>query len=399
MAAHTHRPIPGEPPQAQGPQKDEVLWAVGFRPFFLLLPPWLALALLGWLASLGGVTGFTPADALGWHAHEMLMGFGGGVLGGFLLTAARNWTRRPTAHGGGLRVLVALWVIGRLAAWAELGIPGAVADVCLLLGVAVAIGRPIVALRQWRNLGFPALLVALAVVDVALHLGGTWAVAGRIGGLLVLAWFMVGFGGRIVPLFTRNALGTPLRTRGLLDTLAVWSLAPALVLSVLQPGWPTVAAAAGVSLVVAGVLNLARLWGWRSWAVLDTPLLWTLHGGFAAVALALVWRGGALLTGATLSPSTHLLTVGGLCALALCMMSRVSMGHTGRRLTPPLLLDIALVLVPIAAAMRVAGSLVRGEASLALLRGGGLLLVLAVALFALVTAPWLLARRVDGKPG
>jgi len=396
---HDHQPIPGEPPQAQGLQPDEVVWAMGFRPFFLLLPPWLALALLGWLAVLGGAPQLAPSDPLGWHAHEMVVGFGGALLSGFLLTAARNWTKRPTAHGRGLRALVGFWVVGRLAAWAGLTWLGAGADLALLLGVAAAIGRPILALKQWRNAGFPALLVGLAAADLATHVGGTWALSGRAVGLVVLASFLLGFGGRITPLFTRNALGGGLRDRNLLDTVAVWSLAPVLVLEALAPWVPEARQAQGVALVVAGGLNLLRLWGWRSWATLSSPILWTLHGGFAAVGIALAWRGGALLAGSSTVPATHLLTVGGLSALALCMMTRVTLGHTGRSLKPPLLLELALVLVPVAAVLRVAGALATGDLAMGLLRGGGLVLVLAIGIFGVVTGPWLLARRVDGKPG
>lgn len=395
-----HRPVPPEPPQAQGFQADEVVWALGFRPFFLLLPPWFCLSMLAWLAVLAGTPQLAPTDPLGWHAHEMVLGFGGALLSGFLLTSARNWTGQATAHGRLLRALVSLWIIGRLAAWGGLGGVGAAADVGLLLGVAWAIGRPILRRRQWRNGGFPLLLLTLAAADLGVHAGGTALLAGRAAGLVVLAWFLVAFGGRITPLFTRNALKPqPVRASGLYDRVAVGSLAPVLALTVLAPSQPVLTAPLGACLVVAGLLNLGRLWGWRSWATLDTPLLWTLHGGFAAVGAALSWRGAALLTGASVLPSTHLLTVGGLAAMALCMMTRVTLGHTGRPLSPPLLLNLALVMVPIAAVLRVAGAVAQGPLADGLLRGGGGMLVLAMGVFGVVTGPWLLARRVDGKPG
>jgi len=377
-----------------------VVWALGFRPFFLLLPPWLCLVLVAWVAALSGLPGLVPADPLGWHAHEMVIGFAGGLLSGFLLTAARSWTGRPTAHGCALQALVACWIFGRIAAWTSTPVFGAAVDVALLVGVAVAIARPIVAVKRWRNAGFPLLLLGLAAADVAIHAGGRWLLSGRAVSVVIVGWFLLSFGGRITPLFTRNALPEAgVRARSRVDDLGVWSMAPVVLLEALAPQWSALRPVLGGALLLAGLANLARMWGWRTPATVRSVLLWTLHLGFACVGAALTWRGAALLTGASALPATHLLTVGGLGTLSLCMMSRVVLGHTGRALVPPPLIRAALVIVPLAALLRVVGGLLGGTSGLTLLRGGGLLLVLAFGLYGLVTGPWLLAPRVDGKPG
>ena len=58
----------------------------------------IALAL--WLTAAGGEVTLPSAFApLVWHRHEMLFGFVGAVIAGFLLTAIPNWTGRPAIAG------------------------------------------------------------------------------------------------------------------------------------------------------------------------------------------------------------------------------------------------------------------------------------------------------------
>jgi uncharacterized protein involved in response to NO len=72
------------------------LLALGFRPFYLLASSFAALSVLLWTAAYAGwlptVYGRNPI----WHGHEMVYGFASAVIVGFLFTAGRNWTGRPT---------------------------------------------------------------------------------------------------------------------------------------------------------------------------------------------------------------------------------------------------------------------------------------------------------------
>ncbi|MCM2336208.1 MAG: NnrS family protein, partial [Pseudomonas sp.] len=96
------------------------LWLVGFRPFFSLaclaglsLPLLWALMFSGALPAPAGR--FTPVQ---WHAHEMFFGFGWAVMGGFLLTASKNWVQIRGYHGPALMWLVAAWLFERIGmAW------------------------------------------------------------------------------------------------------------------------------------------------------------------------------------------------------------------------------------------------------------------------------------------
>ena len=92
------------------------LFSYGFRPFFLGAAIWAALGMLLWLPQYFGEltlpTAFGPLD---WHIHEMIYGYVGAVIAGFLLTAIPNWTGRLPVNGMALAGLAGLWVAGRAA--------------------------------------------------------------------------------------------------------------------------------------------------------------------------------------------------------------------------------------------------------------------------------------------
>jgi uncharacterized protein involved in response to NO len=142
-----------------------VLFANGFRPFFLLGSIYAGLAILVWLPAFHGeitlTSAFAPRD---WHVHEMLYGYLPAVITGFLFTAIPNWTGRLPIRGTPLVVLVAVWVAGRLGVTfsAETGwLPAMLIDTSFLLLVALAAAREIVAGRNWRNLAVVMLVLLL----------------------------------------------------------------------------------------------------------------------------------------------------------------------------------------------------------------------------------------------
>ena len=77
-----------------------VILSLAFRPFFLLGAVFAVVSMLLWLALLHGIGGqSTATDPVLWHAHEMLFGFAGAAIAGFLLTAVATWTGRPPVTG------------------------------------------------------------------------------------------------------------------------------------------------------------------------------------------------------------------------------------------------------------------------------------------------------------
>lgn len=95
------------------------LWLVGFRPFFsLAILSGLSLPVL-WALMHAGVIAApkTTFSMVQWHAHEMFFGFGWAVLGGFLLTATKNWVKVRGYYGYALMFLTAAWLFDRTGMW------------------------------------------------------------------------------------------------------------------------------------------------------------------------------------------------------------------------------------------------------------------------------------------
>ena len=369
------------------------LFRQGFRPFFLAAGLWSAAAVPLWLLVFHGSTEVPTAfDPAAWHAHEMIFGFAAAVVAGFLLTAIPNWTGRLPLQGPPLAALFALWLVGRaaMAASAVIGAwPAAVLDLAFLLALLAVALREILAGRNWRNLPMLLALVLMIAANALAHLQAVGlAQVGPLGerlGIATLVLLIGLIGGRIIPSFTRNWLakrgaGALPAAFGAFDKLCLLATLAALVCWVFAVE-PSVAS---IALLAAGGLNLVRLARWQGLQTLSEPLVWSLHLGFLWVPLGLLLLGlGSLLP--ELVPATaglHALTVGAVGAMTLAVMTRATLGHSGRDLRADRPTTVIYLAVAAAAAARVAASLLP-EAYLALLWASALLWTLAFGLFVL----------------
>jgi uncharacterized protein involved in response to NO len=376
----------------------------GFRPFFLLAGLWAPLALL---LSLGAIRGEialpTAFDPIAWHAHELMHGYAAAVIAGFLLTAIPNWTGRLPLQGLPLLALVLLWFAGRLALLTSsvIGIlPAAALDVAFpaaLVGVAL---REIVAGRNWRNLvpvaGVLVLLAANAL-SYAAAAGLVPAGLDRRLAIAVVVMLIALIGGRVVPSFSRNWLVKRGAVRlpasfGPIDRLALVVTLLAFAAWVAVPEHDVTAGA----LALAALLQLIRLLRWRGWATGREPLLWVLHLGYLWLPVGL-----ALLAASHWLPvlppagALHALTAGAIATMTLAVMSRAILGHTGRELAAGPGLTAVFLLITLAAAARVAASLLAGGYDLLLAVAAGAW-CLAYAIYLWQQGPMLLGRRPAG---
>lgn len=396
--------LPGESPRATAPLIP--LLGKGFRPFFLLGAVFAVAIVPAWLLVLNGrLAAGAYFDPVSWHAHEMLFGFVGAIVAGFLLTAVGNWTQRETAVGPWLLVLVIVWLAGRFALLFASRLPAplvAAADLAFFPSLLVAIGRPILRARNWRNGVVLAVVAALWLANLAMHLDALgWASGARrpaLAAVDLVTLLIVVISGRIVPMFTRNATqDSSVRSIPTADAVAAASVAIVAVIDCIPSASPLLAGAACATASVATIVR-ARHWGTR--AALRIPLLWILHIGHGWVAVGFALRALSVLYPAV-PPSlgTHALTAGAIGALTLGMMARVALGHTGRPLVASRRTVAAFFLVVAAAAVRVLVPLAAPATYGLALVVSGAAWTTAFSLYLVAYAPILLAPRMDGKPG
>ncbi len=342
-----------------------VPFAYGFRPFFLAAGVYAVVAVAAWVAILAaGRAPFGSLPTYLWHGHEMLFGFIGAAVAGFLLTAVPSWTGSRGFAGAPLIALAALWLAGRLAFAAVAYLPWpviAAADLAFLPLLAFLIGR---ALLRERNRNFPMLVIvavlwgldawflwALAAQD---YLKAALALRTGIGVVLLLVTVI---GGRIVPAFTANALRrrgleVEIRTWAPVEAVAIGSMALAVLVDALVPGQRM----AGIVALVAALSQAARLAGWRSLRTLDEPIVWVLHAAYAWLPLGLALKAAHLLGGAPWAAQwLHALTIGAAATMVMAVMTRATLGHTGRPLVVAPSVAVAYALLLAAAILRVSG--------------------------------------------
>jgi len=321
----------------------------------------------------------------------MLFGYVFAVIAGFLLTAVRNWTGLPTPAGGALAAIAALWVTARALAFVSLP-AAAAADALFAIAVAWAIGKPLAASGNRRNLFFVALVLALGAASVAFSFRPAAAAA---LGLDVVLFVMAVMGGRVIPAFTNNALpDTRARRVKALEIAALGSVLVLLALDFLD-----LRAAAAATALAAAVLHAARLALWAPLKTRARPILWILHSSYAWIVVHLALRGLGGLD--VLSPvlATHALTVGAIGGLTLGMMTRTARGHTARPLVAGPLEVAAYVLVHAAAALRVFVPLAAPSLAVASIVLSAALWGAAFILYLAAFTPILSRPRLDGKPG
>lgn len=375
----------------------------GFRPFFLLAALYASLAVPLWLAVYAwGLPLPSVFAASAWHAHEMIFGYVGAVVAGFILTAIPNWTGRLPLSGAPLAGLVGLWALGRLGSafvpWPPVAL---ILDLAFPAALSFAVWREVAAGSNWRNAPVAVMLSLFGAANLVHHLEGFGVVPDGLGIRLALAaitMLMALIGGRIVPSFTRNWLVKQGESAlpaefGPLDKAALMATAVAMVSWIAAPELP----AAGVVIVLAGLLLGVRLMRWGGGKTLREPILAVLHLGYGwlAVALLLLGLSIGLPHLAIGSSALHALTAGAIGTMTLAVMTRASLGHTGRAIVADRWTVALYGAVTLGALLRVAAPLAGGF-YLHVLVCGGALWSLAFLLFVVRYAPILTRPRLAG---
>ncbi|TDI61709.1 MAG: NnrS family protein, partial [Alphaproteobacteria bacterium] len=272
--------------------RGQVFFSYGFRTFFLLAGFYAAAAMAIWalwfvlLDVASELVSELPLLPQQLHAHEMIFGYVMAVIAGFLLTAIPGWTNARPLQGNGLKILLTVWLAGRVAIACSPWLPIAIVaffDLLFVPALMIPVALGLMKQPAPRNLIFLGLLALFWLGNLLTYtelLG--WTSDGiAVGHLLALDTAIVLIsivGGRVTPSFTLNDLRSEGHDRlplshPLLDGAAIMSVAAVLVADLIWPGELVTGAVA----LVASIVNFVRLLLWRGLATRRKPILWILH--------------------------------------------------------------------------------------------------------------------------
>ena len=382
------------------------IWAMAFRPFYLLAALYGMISILLWGF---GYTGTSALPVQYWHAHEMIWGYTGTIVVAFLLTAVATWTGQPPIRGKFLMVLVALWLVARISVFFS-----ATVDLSYIAGTlfywlaALGMGISVFKVKSSRNYIAVFALAMFGLTHAIFHAYLTpfrpMALQnGLLAGLVMVSGFIGLIGNRIIPFFTARRLNIPQVAS------PMWAMLGALVLPMLMAMLLMFQAAlslAGVLGVLAGGLGIIQCVRWFDKGILPESMLWILHAGYFVASVGLLTLGVAQFVGGygvLTSLGIHLISVGGIGLLTIGMMTRTALGHTARPLYPaPKGLTVAFWLMVAATLLRALAAImlmVNQTAYQHSLKCSAILFAVSLGIFFWRYAPWLTKPRLDGKAG
>lgn len=384
------------------------MFVLGFRPFFLVAGLFAVISMLFWMAvyAFGFALPLNNLSPYYWHAHEMIFGFALAVVSGFLLTAIRNWTGVQTLQYRGLMLLTLLWAGARFSFLFGTDLMPIVAFMDLSFNSLLAfyLVKPVQQVRQWKQIGILSKILLIGVCNGLFYLGyfGVldmgmyWGINGALFLLLALVMTM---GRRVMPMFIQNGVNysVQLKNSRFLDISSL-VLFLGLAISEVVLLNPAISANLAAPLFL---ISLIRLYNWHTRGIWSAPLLWGLYVAFIFFTLGFLLF--ALLPYTELitrSLALHVFTFGGIGLITLSMMSRVTLGHTGRDILKPSHWTwVAHLLILMGAIVRILPAIVLPDFYVLWIVISQLLWIAGFTLFVLVNYPYLTRPRVDGKQG
>lgn len=387
-------------------QQTPPIWRQAFRPFFLFGAAFSALAVALWVFSLLQQPLVSPPLGLHfWHSHEMIFGFVAAIIAGFLLTAVQNWTGLRAINDIPLITLFSVWALGRLFNLVDLSLPVwfiAAVQAIFWLGVIYHLVKPVWLIRQFRNLIFLPILSIFCLLDVtsyyvAIHHPLLLQAIPKTSVFLVLLLMTV-ISGRVFPMFTANGTNTPranINKKLEFATIAISILLVAAPLLEVPLSLST-SFVAGLY-ILAAVLHALRAIQWKPWVTLTVPLVWSLHLSYWFIPLGLLLIAlNKFGFAVTYSSGLHAITLGAMSLMILAMISRISLGHSGRPIIPAASVKYSFWLLALAAICRVMAEFVHYQT---LLISAAVMFVLAFTVFIMTYFKILTSPRADGRPG
>jgi uncharacterized protein involved in response to NO len=228
------------------------------------------------------------------------------------------------------------------------------------------------------------------------HLEALGDISGGYGtrmGVATTVLLIMLIGGRIIPSFTRNWLARRPGVRlpapfNMLDIIVMLESTLVLALWVLMPH----SALTGWLAVLVGLVNVVRLGRWAGDRTVAEPLVLVLHVAYGFVPIGFLLLALSILVPDVIpvSGAAHGWTAGCIGLMTLAVMTRASLGHTGRPLTATPGIQAIYICAAISASTRIFAAF--GVWRAPLLDIAAVTWVLAFGGFVWVYAP-LLTRR------
>ncbi|MBL4760050.1 MAG: NnrS family protein [Mariprofundaceae bacterium] len=384
------------------------LFRLGFRPFFLVASLFAVISMMVWVAELVFSIKLIPdyVSPAYWHAHEMIYGYALAIIAGFLLTAVRNWTNIQTLHSWSLFVLVLLWLLARIAMLIpseQALFAGLLLDNMFMVYLSVALTIPVVKAKLWKNIAVVSKVYFLLIGNVIYSLGllGLFHDGQRIGiyiGLYMVLSLILLLSRRVVPMFIERGVGYPVTLKNH-TWVDIGCFALFLLFAVTDIFFVSPATTASLAAALC-VLHSIRLWGWYTHGIWQKPLLWVLYIGYGWMIVAFALKAAAFAIEIPVSLVVHAFTVGGIGMMTLGMMSRISLGHTGRDIMkPPIGVSMMFLMLLVGTVVRVILPMILPEYYQLWIALSQALWMLSFALFVYLYTVTLSRPRVDGRWG
>lgn len=390
------------------PKNNFALFELGFRPFFFFASLFSLVATVIWLASFSfgwtlPVASITP---IAWHGHEMVFGYALGITAGFLLTAVRNWTGVPTIKGLPLILLAAVWLLARILPLLNspiLFVWAVVFDILFSIGFILAVLHPIVKAKQWRQLAIISKLVLILAANVLYYLGVFHVVNQGVSWGLYSAVYLemaliFTLARRVMPFFIERGVPEDVQLKNwrFIDSSSLLFLAALWISDVFLKIDILVALLA----VVLTVIHSVRLYGWHTRGIWKTPLLWVLFLGYSFFAFGFALKAINYFSLFSNTLPLHAFTYGGIGMVTMGMVSRVSLGHTGRNIMqPPKVVSWIFASLFLGAMVRVLAPILYPSLYIEWISISQVLWIVAFSLFLYAYTHIFMQARVDGKPG
>ncbi len=384
------------------------LFVLGFRPFFLAAGIFSVISMSMWLLNYSGHLSI-PLEGLAnfhWHAHEMIYGFSIAIISGFLLTAIKNWTGVQTIQHRPLLILFSLWLIARIALLfgTQFIVVAAIFDLSFNLFLFISMLQPILQVKQWKQIGIISKVLLLGIFNAFFYLGvlgllDSGVYWGIYGGLFMVIAVIMNMGRRVMPFFIEKGVGYPVQLKNS-KWLDISSLVLFLALAIVEVFVLDIHLSSYIAAPLF-IVSVIRLYNWHTRGIWKSSLLWGLYGSFIFITIAfLMFSIMPYSTFISRSIALHTLTVGGISLITMSMMSRVTLGHTGRNVNQPspwitvvqwilLLGVITRVVFPIVIPSLYTGWILTSQ----------LLWITGYSLFVWVNYPYLARPRIDGAEG